>query len=397
MQEAGPDAAGEVGGHADPDRGVPGVEQDGGGDGRQGGAAGAQDRGRGELGGPREGGRRHHDGREDAHARGAREHAEGDAETEHGDGERRDGAHAVAVVSLAGGLAHGGAHATSRRICDPWGPCRRYRPSRYLGPHVGGRRYPLLVPASRITTTAHGLTPERVRHALNGLPPADGYALHVKPLRYRERPHLSAWTDFDDRSITLQVPEPFFPFGEVVPYAAKRRPTARKGGPPKFIWLTEGVTFRTPREVLRFLYCHEWMHVYGTVREGKRRVGETACDRFALQNYRRRRSRSRTRKPRCSSGSLRRASARATAEMPADARDGLRCLRLLTWTRRRRGDRVIDFIEDNHDLIMGAALMIAGVLTVLAIRKPSKRVKTFALVGAAVTFVIGALLFLGLA
>ena len=30
------------------------------------------------------------------------------------------------------------------------------------------------------------------------------------------------------------------------------------------------------------------MHVYGTVREGKRRVGETACDRFALQNYRRR-------------------------------------------------------------------------------------------------------------
>jgi hypothetical protein len=153
---------------------------------------------------------------------------------------------------------------------------------------VGGRRYPLLVPASKITTTAHGLTPERVRHALNGLPPADGYALHVKPLRYRQRPHLSAWTDFEDRSITLQVPEPFFPFGEIVPYAAKRRPSARKGGPPKFIWLTEGVTFRTPREVLRFLYCHEWMHVYGTVREGKRRVGETACDRFALQNYRRR-------------------------------------------------------------------------------------------------------------
>ncbi len=29
-----------------------------------------------------------------------------------------------------------------------------------------------------------------------------------------------------------------------------------------FIWLTEGVTFRTPREVLRFLYCHEWMHWY---------------------------------------------------------------------------------------------------------------------------------------
>ena len=84
----------------------------------------------------------------------------------------------------------------------------------------------------------------------------------MKPLRYRARPHLSAWTDFDERSITLQVPDPFFPFGEIVPYAAKRRPTARKGGPPRFIWLTEGITFRTPREVLRFLYCHEWMHWY---------------------------------------------------------------------------------------------------------------------------------------
>ncbi len=60
-----------------------------------------------------------------------------------------------------------------------------------------------------------------------GLPPADGYAVHVKPLRYRERPHLSAWTDFDEHTITLQVPEPFFPFGEVVPYAAKRRPGTR--------------------------------------------------------------------------------------------------------------------------------------------------------------------------
>ena len=154
---------------------------------------------------------------------------------------------------------------------------------------VGGRGYPVLVPASRITTTAHGLTPERVKHALKGLPPADGYALHVKPLRYRQRPHLSAWTDFEDCSITLQVPEPFFPFGEIVPYAAKRRPSARKGGPPKFIWLTEGVTFETPREVLRFLYLHEWMHWYLHVQHGRGSSAETTCDRFALANYRHRR------------------------------------------------------------------------------------------------------------
>jgi hypothetical protein len=142
--------------------------------------------------------------------------------------------------------------------------------------------------ANPISSTIEDLDPATVERALAGLPPADGYALHVKPLRYRERPHLSAWTDFDERMITLQVPEPFFPFGEVVPYAAKRRPVARKGGPPRFIWLTEGVTFRTPREVLRFLYCHEWMHWYLREQLGRRSAAETACDRFALRNYRRR-------------------------------------------------------------------------------------------------------------
>lgn len=135
----------------------------------------------------------------------------------------------------------------------------------------------------RITSTFGTLPPDAVAGMLRGLPRADGYAVHVKPLRYRERPHLSAWTDFDDRTITLQIPEPFFPFGEVVAYAAKRRP----GKGLKFIWLTEGVTFRTPREVLRFLYCHEWMHVYGAAKKDGRRVGETACDRFALLNFRR--------------------------------------------------------------------------------------------------------------
>lgn len=134
-----------------------------------------------------------------------------------------------------------------------------------------------------ITSTAEPVPPDAVARALRGLPDADGYAVRVKPLRYRERPHLSAWTDFDQRTITLQVPEPFFPFGEVVPYAAKRRPGKRM----RFIWLTEGVTFRTRREVLRFLYCHEWMHWYLREELGRRSAAETACDRFALRNYRR--------------------------------------------------------------------------------------------------------------
>jgi hypothetical protein len=136
-----------------------------------------------------------------------------------------------------------------------------------------------------VTSTVGGLAPGKVRRALAGLPHPDGYDLRVIPLRYRgDKPHLSAWTDFEDRSITIQMPEPFLPFGEVIPYGARRRP----GKGMHFIWLTEGVTFRTPREVLRFLYLHEWMHWYLKEQRGTKSQAETACDRFALRNYRRR-------------------------------------------------------------------------------------------------------------
>jgi len=137
----------------------------------------------------------------------------------------------------------------------------------------------------RITSRIPELPVERVRRVLDGLPPATGFEVVVKPLRYRDRPHLAAMTDFEARTIVLQVPEPFFPFGEVVSYAAKRRP----GRAMRFIWLTEGVTFRTPREVLRFLYLHEWMHWYLERHHGWGTSAETTCDRFALRNYRRRR------------------------------------------------------------------------------------------------------------
>jgi hypothetical protein len=124
----------------------------------------------------------------------------------------------------------------------------------------------------------------QARRMLAGLPDARGYVVVVRPLRYRSKPHLAGWTDFEERTIFLQLPEPFLPFGEVVAYAARRRP----GRGLRFIWLTEGVTFRTPREVLRFLFCHEWMHWYLKERLGKPSSAETACDRFALWNYRRR-------------------------------------------------------------------------------------------------------------
>jgi hypothetical protein len=122
---------------------------------------------------------------------------------------------------------------------------------------------------------------------LAGLPEPRAYRVHVKPLRYRDRPHLSAWTDFETRSITLQMPEPFYPFGEIVPYGAKRR-SSGKGTRPRFIWLTEGITLRTREEVLRFSYCHEWMHWWLREVRGTASAAETTCDRFALHNFRRR-------------------------------------------------------------------------------------------------------------
>jgi len=136
-----------------------------------------------------------------------------------------------------------------------------------------------------VTSACPDLPSGVIRRALSGLPRAEGYTLHVKPLRYRgDKPHLSAWTEFETRSITIQIPEPFLPFGEIVPYAAKRRP----GRGMRFIWLTEGVTFRTEREVIRFLYLHEWMHWYLKERLGRKARAETTCDRFALRCYRRR-------------------------------------------------------------------------------------------------------------
>ncbi len=136
----------------------------------------------------------------------------------------------------------------------------------------------------RVRSDLPDLPAAKVKTMLRGLPAAHGYRVSVKPLRYRDRPHLSAWTDFDAREIVLQVPRPFFPFGEVVAHAAKRRP----GKGLRFIWITEGVTFRTYRQVLRFLYLHEWMHWYLKERLGKTSRAETACDRFALRNFRRR-------------------------------------------------------------------------------------------------------------
>src|SRR4029450_13171965 len=137
----------------------------------------------------------------------------------------------------------------------------------------------------RVRSEVAAIPRDRVQAMLNGLPAAPGYRIVVKPLRYREKPHLSAWTDVDHPEIVRQVPHPCFAFGEIVPSAAKRRP----GKGMRFIWMTEGVTFQTPREVLRFLYLHEWMHWYLKERLGRGAGAETAWDGVGPCSYRRRR------------------------------------------------------------------------------------------------------------
>jgi hypothetical protein len=128
-----------------------------------------------------------------------------------------------------------------------------------------------------------GFTDAEARRVLTGLPLAGDYEVVVKPLRYRTHPHLAARCEFEDRRIVLQVPVPFHSFKEPVVFAARRK----RGRDLRFAWASETVMFRFPREVLRFLYCHEWMHWYLREALGKRSAAETACDRFALRNFRR--------------------------------------------------------------------------------------------------------------
>ena len=122
------------------------------------------------------------------------------------------------------------------------------------------------------------------RRMLAGLPAPGDYRVVIKPLRYRARPSLSALCEFDLGRIILRLPEPFRPFDELVYHAARRK----RGEGMRFAWVAEKVRFRTRRDVLRFLYCHEWLHWYLREMKGMRSGAETACDRFALRNFRRR-------------------------------------------------------------------------------------------------------------
>lgn len=124
--------------------------------------------------------------------------------------------------------------------------------------------------AVRSTLSSHSA--ERVREVLRGLPMATGYRVTVKPLRYRTRPHLQAFTFWDRPEMVIQVPEPFVPFAEMVDLGSQGRPLVR---------------FRNRREVIRFLYLHEYCHYWLYLVRGWGTAAEIACDRYAVANYRR--------------------------------------------------------------------------------------------------------------
>jgi hypothetical protein len=124
-----------------------------------------------------------------------------------------------------------------------------------------------------------GWSPERVRRLLRDLPVARGYTVVVKPQVWRKRPHVQAYCEFEKRLITIQVPVPFEPFWEDVPYRAKR--VHAKG--LKFRWYVHRLRFTRANELIRYLYLHEYYHWYLREARGRKSAAETACDRFALQ------------------------------------------------------------------------------------------------------------------
>jgi hypothetical protein len=87
----------------------------------------------------------------------------------------------------------------------------------------------------------------------------------------------------------VQVPEPFRPWVDRIAYRAKRlKGRAARGRIFAFRWFHRTVRFRTKTEVIRFLYCHEYFHYYLHDVLGRKGAAETACDRFALEHFRRR-------------------------------------------------------------------------------------------------------------
>jgi hypothetical protein len=124
-----------------------------------------------------------------------------------------------------------------------------------------------------VRSTLPDYPPAKIREILRGLPMATGYTVTVKQLRWRSRPHLVAFTFWDTPEMLIQVPEPFRPFRELVDLGHRGVPL---------------VPFRNRREVIRFLYLHEFCHWWLYLTHGWGSSAEIQCDRYAFANYKRR-------------------------------------------------------------------------------------------------------------
>src|ERR1700730_5608393 len=136
--------------------------------------------------------------------------------------------------------------------------------------------------ATPLRSSVTGVDADTLRHWLADLPPPRGYGVSARPLPYRQAPPPAALRLCGGRLIELQVPEPFRTWDEKVYYRARRKPGRRLA----FHWFSRTIRFRTRREVLRFLYCHEFYHWYLREVCGGKGAAETACDRFALTYFR---------------------------------------------------------------------------------------------------------------
>ena len=152
-------------------------------------------------------------------------------------------------------------------------------------PHFGLRaKRNLPGPGPAIRSDVAGFRVADARRALAGLPLPGAYRIAIRPLHYRTRPSLSGLCEFDVGRIVVRVPEPFRAFDELVYFRARRK----RGEGMRFAWVAEKAPFRTRRDVIRFIYLHEWLHWYMREVLHRRAGAETACDRFALRNFRRR-------------------------------------------------------------------------------------------------------------
>src|ERR1700730_4567023 len=133
-----------------------------------------------------------------------------------------------------------------------------------------------------IRSRVPGVDADTLRRWLADLPPPVGYGVSARPLRYRQAPHLAAFCWYEDRLIELQVPQAFHSRDGKGYVRARRKPVRRLA----FQWFSLTIRFRTRREVLRFLYCHEFYHWYLREVRGGKAAAETPCDRFALKYFR---------------------------------------------------------------------------------------------------------------